>query len=154
VNPIDADMPDAFKNRRTIRLLFNKAAMANVPAALYDVRFEDIKDGALFSLPGQSNGVYEYQFNGLRVFNTANPEYQVINVTDTQFSVGDIYGSKTADKLNQFVYYVNTSSDVNVQNAAFITFNGDLHNGGSPGSLRERTVAKPTTMKPRASLPR
>jgi hypothetical protein len=141
VNPIDADMPSAFKSRLTLRLVFDKTAMAQVPAALYDVRFEVLKNGALFSMPGQAAGVYEYQYNGLRVFDTASDEYQVVNVTDTQFSVGDLYGSKTADKLNQFVYYVNTSTDANVQKAAFITFNGDLHNGGSPGSLRERTVA-------------
>ena len=35
----------------------------------------------------------------------------------------------------------NEPGDANVREAAFITFNGDLHNGGSPASLRQRTVA-------------
>src|SRR5690606_30615535 len=68
-------------------------------------------------------------------------EYAVVNVTDTQFSVGDVYDSRTKEKLDQLVQFVNTTNDPNVRNAKFITFNGDLHNGGSPGSLRQRPVA-------------
>lgn len=135
------DMPAAFAARKTMRLVFRQDAMANIPAGLYDVRFEIRRDGNLFSLSGQTNGVYEYQFNALRVFDKSSETYDVINVTDTQVSVGDLYDSKTQAKLDDFVDYVSRTTDPMVRKAAFITFNGDLHNGGSPGTLRQRGVA-------------
>jgi len=141
--PNDQDMPAALQARRTYRFVFDQAAMKDVPAGLYDVRYELRKDNKLFSIEGapQPSPTYEYQWNALRVFDKPTDEYTVVNVTDTQVSVGDFYNNKTRDKLEELVYYLNTSRDANVRNAAFITFNGDLHNGGSPGSLRQRTVA-------------
>ncbi len=135
-SPEPADMPAAFKRRKTLRFVFDKAAMANVPAALYDARFEVRKKGALFA------NVFEYQYNAVRVFEQQRDEYTTVNVTDTQVATGAEYKSFTADKLDDFVEGVNAETDSNVKNAAFITFNGDLHNGGSPGTLRQRTVAK------------
>jgi len=139
--PNDQDMPAQFQKRRTYRFVFDQAAMKDVPAGLYDVRFELRKGNKLFSVEGDAQPVYEYQWNALRVFDKPVDEYSIVNVTDTQVSVGDFYNNKTRDKLEELVYYLNTSRDPNVRNAAFITFNGDLHNGGSPGSLRQRTVA-------------
>lgn len=135
-SPEPADMPAAFKQRRTLRFVFDKAAMANVPAGLYDARFEVRKNGALFA------NVYEYQYNAVRVFEQAREEYTTVNVTDTQVATGAEYKSLTADKLDDFVDGMNAETDPQVKNAAFITFNGDLHNGGSPGTVRQRTVAK------------
>jgi hypothetical protein len=141
VNPIPADMPESLKARKTLRFVFKQAAMQRVPAGLYDVRMEVRKDNELYKPTGNAVGVYEYQYNAVRVFDTEPDEYKVINVTDTQVSVGDLYGAKTKDKLDELVQYLNTTSDANVRGASFITFNGDLHNGGSPGSLRQRPVA-------------
>ena len=135
VSPVPDALPDALKARRTVRFVFKQGAMAGVPAGLYDVRFEIRKDDVIYK------NVYEYAYNAVRVFDTEPDEYGVVNVTDTQVSVGDLYGAKTKDRLEQFVQFIDTTSDPNVRNASFITFNGDLHNGGSPGSLRERTVA-------------
>jgi hypothetical protein len=135
VNAVPSDMPERLKARSTIRFVFDQKAMAKVPAGLYDVRFELRSNGAL------QQGVYEYQYNAVRVFDTEPDEYQVINVTDTQVSVGSLYNAKTKAHLDDFVQYLNTTDDPNVRNASFITFNGDLHNGGSPGSMRTRTVA-------------
>ncbi|MCA9587889.1 MAG: metallophosphoesterase [Myxococcales bacterium] len=135
VNAEPADMPPALKKRRTLRFVFDRAAMAAVPAGLYDVRFEVRKGGAIYG------GVKEWQYNAVRVFDRAADAYSVINVTDSQASIGSFYETLTSDKLDEFVTNVNTSADAEVKNAAFITFNGDLHNGGSPGSIRQRAVA-------------
>lgn len=135
VSPVPTDMPERLKARSTLRFVFDQKAMARVPPGLYDVRFELRTGGAL------AGGVCEYQYNAVRVFDAEPDEYQVINVTDTQVSVGSLYAEKTKAQINEFVQYVNTTSDPNVRGAAFITFNGDLHNGGSPGSLRQRIVA-------------
>ena len=141
VNPIPADMPDVLKARKTLRFVFKQGAMQRVPAGLYDVRMEVRKDNELYKPTGNSTGIYEYQYNAIRVFDTEPDEYKVINITDTQVSVGDLYGAKTKDKLDELVQFLNTSNDPAVTGSAFITFNGDLHNGGSPASLRQRTVA-------------
>ena len=79
----------------------------------------------------------------MRVFDgpPADDAYTILNVTDTQVSVGAIYASKTQTQLREFVDYVNASDDPSVTRTAFITFNGDLHNGGSPGGLRQRYVS-------------
>lgn len=135
VSPIPDDMPEVLKARKTLRFVFEQGAMQRVPAGLYDVRMEVRKDNQLYK------GVYEYQYNALRVFDTEPDEYKVINITDTQVSVGDLYGAKTKDKLDELVQFLNTTNDPAVTGSAFITFNGDLHNGGSPASLRQRTVA-------------
>jgi hypothetical protein len=129
------DMPAALKVRKTIRFVFDKNAMAGVPAGLYDARFEVKKAGQIYA------NVFEYQYNSVRVFDHASEEYTALNVTDTQVSVGDEYKSLTADKLDDFVDAVNANAEPAVRSAAFITFNGDLHNGGSPGTLRQRSVA-------------
>lgn len=141
VNPIPADMPESLKVRKTLRFVFKQGAMQRVPAGLYDVRMEIRKDNELYKPAGNSVGIYEYQYNAVRVFDAEPDEYKVINVTDTQVSVGDLYGAKTKDKLDELVHFLNTTNDPAVTGSAFITFNGDLHNGGSPGSLRQRTVA-------------
>lgn len=135
VNPEPADMPAAFKRRRTARFVFDQAAMKEVPAGLYDLRFEVRKGGAIYG------GVVEWQSNAVRVFDRATDAYSVVNVTDSQVSIGNLYDTITADKLDEFVTSVNASADPSVKNAAFITFNGDLHNGGSPGSIGQRSVA-------------
>ena len=136
INAEPADMPAALKQRKTVRFVFDQAAMAGVPAGLYDARFEVKKAGQVFA------NVFEYQYNSVRVFDHASDEYTALNVTDTQVSVGDEYKSLTADKLDDFVDAVNANAEPAVKSAAFITFNGDLHNGGSPGTLRQRAVAQ------------
>ncbi len=141
VSPEPPDMPAALKARKTLRFVFRQAAMAKVPPGLYDVRFEVRKDNELVRPKLGMPGIHEYQYNAVRVFDNEPEEYSVVNVTDTQVSVGDTYDEKTRDKLDEFVQYLTTTNDPNVRKAAFITFNGDLHNGGSPGSLRQRTVA-------------
>lgn len=141
VNPIPADMPASLKARKTLRFVFKQGAMRRVPAGLYDMRMEVRKDNDLYKPVGNADGIYEYQYNAVRVFDSEPDEYKVINITDTQVSVGDLYGAKTKDKLDELVQFLNTTNDPAVLGSAFITFNGDLHNGGSPGSLRQRTVA-------------
>lgn len=135
VSPMPDDMPASLKARKTVRFVFEQNAMAKVPPGLYDLRFEVRRDNAIYK------GVYEYEYNAVRVFDAEPDEYSVLNVTDTQVSVGSSYQSSTTQKLDELVQFVNTTNDANVRAASFITFNGDLHNGGSPASLRERTVA-------------
>lgn len=129
------DMPVHLRQRKTLRFVFDKKAMANVPAGLYDARFEVKKEGEVYA------SVFEYQSNAVRVFDKEPDEYSALNVTDTQVSAGSVYATLTADILDQFVDNVNGSDSQAVRNAAFITFNGDLHNGGSPGTIRTRPVA-------------
>jgi len=142
VNPIPADIPAALKARKTLRFIFRQGAMAKVPAGLYDVRFEVKKEDEIYLPRPGGNRVFEYQFNAVRVYDREPEEYDAINVTDTQVSIGTTYDSKTKDKLSEFVQYMNTSTDAKVKGAKFITFNGDLHNGGSPASMRQRTVSR------------
>lgn len=134
-NPEPADMPASFRKRHTLRFVFDAAAMASVPPGLYDARFEVRKDGQVYA------NVFEYQYNAVRVFDDAPEEYTALNVTDTQVSTGAVFSTLTADRLDDFVDGVNAESDPQVARAAFITFNGDLHNGGAPGSVRQRVVA-------------
>jgi hypothetical protein len=141
VNPIPSDMPATLAVRKTLRFIFKQAAMQRVPAGLYDVRMEVRNNNELYQPTGSSTGIYEYQYNAVKVFDTEPAEYKVINITDTQVSVGSIYGTKTKDKLVELVQFMNTTDDPSFVGSSFITFNGDLHNGGSPGSLRTRTVA-------------
>ncbi|MDB5217089.1 MAG: hypothetical protein JWO86_5016, partial [Myxococcaceae bacterium] len=108
VNPIPADMPDVLKARKTLRFVFKHGAMQRVPAGLYDVRMEIRKDNELYKPSGNPTGIYEYQYNAIRVFDTEPDEYKVINITDTQVSVGSLYGAKTKDKLDELVQFLNT----------------------------------------------
>jgi 3',5'-cyclic AMP phosphodiesterase CpdA len=135
VSPEPDGMPAVLRRRKTVRAVFDREAMKGVPAGLYDARFEVRKRGGIFA------NVYEYQYNAVRVFDTASDEYTALNVTDTQVSIGPVYQTLTADKIDDFVAGVNASNDPAVRSAAFITFNGDLHNGGSPETVRQRAVA-------------
>jgi hypothetical protein len=139
VQGVPADMPEAFKARRTYRVVFDQAAMATVPPGLYDLRFEVKQNGAIANLKGSA--VYEYQYNAIRVFDRASDEYSAVNVTDTQVSNGLSFKARTLDRLNEFVQRINKTTDPAVRNAAFITFNGDLHNGGSPETVLVDGVA-------------
>jgi hypothetical protein len=139
VSPEPANMPAVLKKRKTLRFVFRQGAMAKAPAALYDLRFEAKRNNVLLEMDGSP--LREYQYNAVRVFDTEPDAYPVINVTDTQVSVGSTYDSYTREKLDEFVTFLNLTNDPAIRDAAFITFNGDLHNGGSPGSLRQRKVA-------------
>ncbi|MFO0742922.1 MAG: metallophosphoesterase [Labilithrix sp.] len=139
VNPEPNDEPAQLKKRHTVRFLFKQGAMQRAGAGLYDLRFEMKKDNSIVKV--ENKPVVEWQFNAVRVFDTEPDEHSVVNITDTQVSVGDLYGDKTRDKLDELVQFLNTTNDAAIKNASFITFNGDLHNGGSPGSLRQRPVA-------------
>jgi hypothetical protein len=148
---ITNDMPAAFKARQTLRFVFDRAAMANVPAGLYDVRIEVRKDGKIATMSSAINkGAFEYQYNAVRVFDSVSNDYSIINVTDTQVSYSEpgrgplektSFEKTTLGHLKEFVQRVNASTEPDVRNAAFITFNGDLHNGGSPEALRPSRVA-------------
>jgi hypothetical protein len=143
IDPITPDMPESLKARRTVRVLFRGAQMAQVPPALYDLRFEAKRSRRVMPAPSGNGAVYEWQYNAVRVFAStpANDTYNVLNITDTQYSLGAFYAGKTKERLDDLVDYVNLSTDPKVRNAAFITFNGDLHNSGSPTTLRLRAVA-------------
>lgn len=132
-HPIVPGMPQALAARRTVRVEFDQAALAGVPAGLYDIRFEVRKGGQLVA--------HEFQYNSVRVFDRASDQYGVVNVTDTQVTVGTRMEQLTLAKMKEFVQRVNTTTDPNVREAAFITFNGDLHNGGSPEVMMPDTVA-------------
>jgi len=140
VAPEPTDMPAALRERKTLKFVFKQGALAKVPAGLYDLRFEGRNANEIVKTPAGAPLV-EWQFNAVRVFDTEPNEYDVVAVTDTQVSVGDMYDAPTLEKLEQFVRYLNTTNDASVRRAQFITFNGDLHNGGSPGSLLQRKVA-------------
>ncbi|MBW2459836.1 MAG: metallophosphoesterase, partial [Deltaproteobacteria bacterium] len=147
-----AGMPEPFKRRQTLRCSFRREALQAVPAGLYDLRIEVLRDGQIAQPTDGSSEAYEYQYNAVRIFDVgpAGGEYTVLNVTDTQVSMGSKWGDKSQPQLYSFVNYVNSSPDPAVRNAAFITFNGDLHNGGSPGGIREAFVA--TTYNEEATL--
>jgi hypothetical protein len=138
VHAVPDDMPEPFKARWTVRALFDRTAMKDVPDGLYDVRMEVVRNGAIASAPNGA-AAYEAHYNALRVFD--RPLASIVNVTDTQVSVGNSFETKTLAKLREFVARVNTTTDPSVRDAAFITFNGDLHNSGSPETVSPSAVA-------------
>jgi hypothetical protein len=149
IDKVSPYMPEEFKKRRTLRVYFDQAAIGHVPEGFYDTRFEVVKGGKILR-DVRAKPIYEYQYNSVRIFDKG-PEatgdaYTILNVTDTQVSTGKKFQEMTLQKLKEFVAYVKRThangSDKNVKNAAFITFNGDLHNGGSPLSVSSLTVAK------------
>jgi hypothetical protein len=148
IQAVPSDMPAAFKARRTLRVIFDQGAMASVPPGFYDLRFE-VKQGGTLVNRGQP--VYEFQYNAVRVYDKPADEYSVINVTDTQVSNGASFKARTLTRLQEFVQRINQTTDAAVRNAAFITFNGDLHNGGSPESVLTDAVA-PTYNNEAASI--
>ncbi len=132
-------VPEVFRSRRTLRVYFDREALADVGDGFYDLRFEVRKEGA-FAAPG----AWEQQYNAVRVFEEGTAEdgsYTLLNVTDTQASLGRTFREKTMEQLAEFVDYVNASDDPAIKSAAFITFNGDLHNGGSPEFVLSEEVA-------------
>ena len=138
-------MPKEFRRRKTLKIIFHLDRFAEVPEGLYDIRFE-LLQGPLVSRGKRSlTGLNEFQYNAVRIFDTG-PEknggrYSIINVTDTQVSLGKTFRPITLQKLKEFVGHVNTTNTPEIRDAAFITFNGDLHNSGSPGSILPAIVA-------------
>ncbi len=135
-------MPKAFMRRWTLRAIFDGSSLAAVPEGFYDLRIEVLKQGAVT--------VTEWQPNALRIFKkgpeASNGTMTVLNVTDTQISVGAKFDGLTLDKFRQWVEHIKSTyesgQDPAVKRAAFITFNGDLHNGGSPFSLSSQAVSR------------
>ena len=134
--------PEVFRHRYTYEAHFDEKVMKGIEPGMYDIRVD------------MPSGVFEYQYNAVSVIEKESENYSVINVTDSQVSIS-LKASKALqektfkivshDKLKQFVEYINyvmenpdkakSEADQKIRNAPFITFNGDLHNGGSPGSL-------------------
>lgn len=140
IDPIADDLPESLAARRTLRLVFRKDALAGVPADLYDVRFEILKEGRA-AIDASSQPIFEWQYNAVRIYDSVPEEYSILNITDTQLSMADVKTGNSRANLRNFVDYVNASNDATVRDAQFITFNGDLHNGGSILTFRQRTVA-------------
>ncbi|MEZ4743915.1 MAG: metallophosphoesterase [Bdellovibrionota bacterium] len=118
---------------------------------LYDVRVESFKNGEkVWS---------EFQYNALRVFeqspdkSSESGEYQVLNFTDTQMSISnkvDGFRDISLGQVQKMVFFLSKTYTARpaarasytqiekdrqlngVRLADFISFNGDLHNGGSP----------------------
>jgi hypothetical protein len=147
---VPSDMPAAFKARRTLRVIFDQAAMASVPQGLYDLRYEVKQNGAIAT--GKSGPLAEFQYNAVRVFDKPADEYSVVNVTDTQVSNGLTFKGRTLTRLQEFVQRINATTDPAVRSAAFITFNGDLHNGGSPETVLADGVATTYNLEATAIL--
>lgn len=138
-------IPDELKNRSTLKFSFDQDALKDVPAGLYDITLR---------ITGSSAGDYnETQYNAVKVFKgEPKDQYFVISVTDTQVSLGNdvSFATKTRERLKDFVKSVNSKKYTELLNsepnaaereAAFIVFNGDLHNGGSPATLAPYGVA-------------
>lgn len=148
-----AEVPRVFAGRRTVRFLFRGGGVPVRPG-LYDLRFELVRGGNI--------AAREFQYNAVRVFEPGADagRYFVLNMTDNQLSVSNIgdalkpsFRRITLDKLNKFVAYLNDpGANALVRRAAFLTFNGDLHNGGSPATLLPRDVALTYLQETRASL--
>ncbi len=128
--------------RRTVQLIFNQSALSKIPSGFYDLRIEVTANNKLVEK--------EFQFNAVKVIDekiTDDTEYYVLNVTDSQVSVGKSFTQRTAGFLEKFVEHVNACmksprcADKRLKKSMFITFNGDLHNGGSPETLTPESVA-------------
>ncbi len=141
----DSYIPNELKKRDTLIFYFNQKALSSVSMGLYDISMKSTHLNPKKKKPVVKK---ETQYNALKIFHDEpNENYQIINVTDTQVSLGtDLnFDLKTRDRLHDFVNKVNALSDEaiakKIDPAAFITFNGDLHNGGSPMALSPEQVA-------------
>ena len=145
--------PVILRGRFTYEVYFDQKAMQHVPPGMYDIRFEILDEGK------KEASVFEYQYNAVSVLAKETLEYSVINVTDAQVSVSTkgssvlkekAFKTVSHDKLIEFVEYINqvvrnpkentSQAAKKIQEAPFITFNGDLHNGGSPGTVLPEDV--------------
>ncbi len=131
-------VPPPFNQRDTLRLLFNKNDLSKISAGLYDLRIEIITSGIFIDS--------EFQYNALRIFDNAIKNgYSFINISDTQISVDYVGGSlsigyQSANKIEEFVHFINSTKNPEIKNAPFIMLNGDLHNGGSTKILSPNSV--------------
>ncbi len=134
--------PVPLRGRDTIQFVFDTAALAKLKPGLYDLRLEIFQNGRMQR--------HEFQYNAVRIFDRVPDRYSILNLTDSQVSLSEIldgvpnqkpFKAISLDKLKRFVAHTSRSGDDLVKNAAFITFNGDLHNGGSPGTLMPGDVA-------------
>lgn len=129
-------LPEPLNQRMTLKFEFNQDSLKGIPAGLYDVELQ---------IKSTEVSYHELQYNALRVFDSVNKDkYFVVNVTDTQVSLGEdlFFEKKTNKRLADFVKGVNAITTESQTQPAFIIFNGDLHNGGSPATLLPYTVAK------------
>ena len=150
------DMPAGLKDRAKIKVIIGAASVEKIPVGFYDIRVDIKTNGTLTS---------EFQYNAVRIFETGYDQANanVLNVTDSQVSLGiakvlkDAAGNKsnfaneTQDRLRQFIVYLKTVWEKDagalgpeenlITESAFITFNGDVHNGGGPTILKAKDVA-------------
>lgn len=146
------EMPPALAERAKLKLIFGQEEMKDVPPGFYDVRIEIMDNGKMLAS--------EFQYNAVRVFDKDfdQTNYEVLNVTDSQASVGVIplllgksFRQQTLERLAQMSSHMKklfasgqarNAAEEKVLKTAFITFNGDLHNGGDPLMLKPEDVAK------------
>jgi hypothetical protein len=129
-------LPPLLNRRMTLKFTFNQDSLKQVPEGLYDIELQ---------IKNEKKSYSELQFNALRIFDQFDKDkYYVVNVTDTQVSLGEdlFFEKKTHKRLADFVSGVNSVAIETKTKPAFIIFNGDLHNGGSPATLMPYTVAK------------
>lgn len=142
-------VPTELRTNDTVIVYFNSASM-NIPKGFYDfsMKMDDHKKSS------------EIQYNSVKIFEDAPVEgkYSVLNITDSQVSfvasaLSQLdFAGLTLDKLKIFIDYVNsvyakddsdlTDGERRITNASFMTFNGDLHNGGQPITLGIKEVAE------------
>lgn len=148
----EAPVGTALIPKATIELQFKKSDLLSVCPGFYDLEV---------TVP---NLLHETQRNSVRIFKEVPNQgnYSVINISDTQITVeykghrnvalkavsGNIsentFKIKTYDYLMTFIKFINQKireRDPLYINAAFISFNGDLHNGGSPFTVDHKGVA-------------
>ena len=139
-----------FNERYTIQVNFDNQQMDSIADGLYDLRAE-------FAATSESKAFYEFHYNAVSIHPVGSDQgkYNVINVTDSQVSISTIIADLTHldfvdkkafkkishDRLDEFVEFINQSDNTDIRSAHFITFNGDLHNGGAPMVLRPEDVA-------------
>lgn len=137
-------MPDELAQRITAVLVFDQGALMGAPPLLYDLRLE-------LGDPHAEGFDTELAYNAVRIFDGLPGGRMVaLNIADSQASVSEnldgvpgqvSFRTLSERRLAAFVEAVNESEDPDVQDASFISFNGDLHNGGSPGTILPETVA-------------
>lgn len=125
-------MPAEFKKRETVRMYFDTADLKDVaqqspiPQGLYDIRIET-REG------GQVTGV-DSSYNGLQIYDQspkAGDNIIALSFSDAQINEGTLFQKFAVPHLQQLVQYLDTTDNPTVQAAMYITFNGDLHDGGA-----------------------
>jgi hypothetical protein len=152
----------------TLEAKFSKKDIAGVAAGLYDLKvnsllsfnetqfnairiFDEIPNGGKYTIVNITDTQVTVEYKGERKMFKADGSAEPIAAVGFNKLSETVFEEKTRGHLKKFVEFINkkvdecaansNDCDPKFKNAAFISFNGDLHDGGSPLTVDAAGVA-------------